>query len=160
MAIVCVGIDLAKSVFALHGVDEAGKPALVRPAVPRAKLVAAIAALPPCVIAMEACSGAHQWARQFQALGHSVKLIAPKFVVPYRLSGKRGKNDAADAAAICEAAQRPQMRFVPIKSLEQQGQLCLHRVRQGFVEQRTALINRIRGLLSEFGIAEPGHKAP
>jgi transposase len=152
MAIVCVGIDLAKNVFALHGVDEAGKPALVRPTVPRAKLVEAIAALPPCLVAMEACSGAHHWAREFQKLGHAVKLIAPKFVIPYRLSGKRGKNDAADAAAICEAAQRPSMRFVPIKNVEQQGQMCLHRVRQGFVEQRTALINRIRGLLSEFGI--------
>ncbi|MBH9554386.1 IS110 family transposase [Inhella gelatinilytica] len=155
MAIVCVGIDLAKNVFALHGVDEAGKPALVRPTVPRAKLLEAIAALPPCLIAMEACSGAHHWAREFQALGHTVKLIAPKFVIPYRLSGKRGKNDSADAAAICEAAQRPSMRFVPAKSLEQQGQLCLHRVRQGFIEQRTALINRIRGLLSEFGIVLP-----
>jgi transposase len=155
MTIVCVGIDLAKNVFALHGVDEAGKPALVRPAVPRAKLLEAIAALSPCLIAMEACSGAHYWAREFQALGHTVKLIAPKFVIPYRLSGKRGKNDAADAAAICEAAQRPSMRFVPPKSLEQQGQLCLHRVRQGFIEQRTALINRIRGLLSEFGIVLP-----
>jgi transposase len=155
MTIVCVGIDLAKNVFALHGVDEAGKPALRRPSVARAKLLQAIAALPPCLIAMEACSGAHHWARQFQALGHTVRLIAPKFVIPYRLSGKRGKNDAADAAAICEAAQRPQMRFVPIKSLEQQGQLSLHRVRQGFIEQRTALINRIRGLLSEFGIVLP-----
>ncbi|MBB1161193.1 IS110 family RNA-guided transposase [Aquariibacter albus] len=155
MAIVCVGIDLAKNVFALHGVDEAGKPALVRPAVPRAKLLEAHAALPPCRVAMEACSGAHHWARQFQQLGHTVKLIAPKFVIPYRLSGQHGKNDAADAAAICEAAQRPSMRFVPAKRLEQQGQLCLHRVRQGFVEQRTALINRIRGLLSEFGIVLP-----
>ncbi|MBH9579760.1 IS110 family transposase [Inhella proteolytica] len=155
MAIVCVGIDLAKNVFALHGVDEAGKAVLVRPLVPRAKLLECIAALPPCRIAMEACSGAHHWAREFHKLGHAVKLIAPKFVIPYRLSGKRGKNDAADAAAICEAAQRPSMRFVPAKSLEQQGQLCLHRVRQGFVEQRTALINRIRGLLSEFGIVLP-----
>lgn len=158
MTIVCVGIDLAKNVFALHGVDEAGKPALVRPAVPRAKLVEALAALPPGLVAMEACSGAHHWARQFQQLGHTVRLIAPKFVIPYRLSGKRGKrgkNDAADAAAICEAAQRPSMRFVPAKSLEQQGQLCLHRVRQGFIEQRTALINRIRGLLAEFGIVLP-----
>jgi transposase len=155
MAIVCVGIDLAKNVFALHGVDEAGKPVLVRPTVPRAKLMEAIAALPPCLVAMEACSGAHHWAREFQKLGHTVKLIAPKFVIPYRLSGKRGKNDAADAAAICEAAQRPSMRFVPAKSLKQQGQLCLHRVRQGFIEQRTALINRIRGLLSEFGIVLP-----
>ena len=87
--------------------------------------------------------------------GHTVKLIAPKFVVPYRLSGKRGKNDAADAAAICEAVQRPTMRFVPVKSLEQQAQLAMHRARQGFVEQRTATINRIRGLLSEFGIVLP-----
>lgn len=106
MTMVCVGIDLAKNVFALHGVDEAGKPALVRPAVPRAKLLEALAALPPCRVAMEACSGAHPWARQFQQLGHTVKLIAPKFVIPYRLSGQRGKNDAADAAAICEAARR------------------------------------------------------
>lgn len=155
MAIVYLGIDLAKSVFALHGVDGAGKPALVRPSVARAKLEEVVAALPPCVIGMEACSGAHHWARLFQVHGHTVRLIAPKFVVPYRLSGKRGKNDAADAAAICEAVQRPNMRFVPVKSLQQQGQLCLHRVRQGFIEQRTACINRIRGLLSEFGVVLP-----
>nr|WP_278249367.1 IS110 family transposase [Hylemonella gracilis] len=155
MTIVYVGIDLAKSVFALHGVDEGGKPALVRPSVARAKLLDLVAALPPCTIGMGACSGAHHWARLFVQHGHTVRLIAPKFVVPYRLSGKRGKNDAADAAAICEAVQRPQMRFVPVKSLEQQGVLCLHRVRQGFIEQRTACINRIRGLLSEFGIVLP-----
>jgi transposase len=104
---------------------------------------------------MEACSGAHHWARQFMVHGHTVRLMAPKFVSPYRLSGKRGKNDAADAAAICEAVQRPNMRFVPIKSLEQQSQLSVHRVRQGFIEQRTATINRIRGLLSEFGVVLP-----
>ena len=155
MAIVFVGIDLAKNVFAVHGVDEHGKPALVRPSVPRAKLHALIASLPPCTIAMEACSGAHHWARLFIAAGHTVRLIAPKFVTPYRLSGKRGKTDAADAAAICEALQRPSMRFVPVKSLDQQAALTLHRVRQGFIEQRTALINRIRGLLSEFGIIMP-----
>jgi transposase len=155
MAIVFVGIDLAKNVFAVHGVDEHGKPALVRPSVPRAKLHALIASLPPCTIGMEACSGAHHWARLFAAAGHAVRLIAPKFVAPYRLSGKRGKTDAADAAAICEALQRPSMRFVPVKSLEQQALLTLHRVRQGFIEQRTALINRIRGLLSEFGIVMP-----
>jgi len=98
MAIVFVGIDLAKNVFALHGVDEAGKPVLVRPSVARAKLHELVAGLPPCTIAMEACSGAHHWARLFMAHGHTVRLIAPKkFVVPYRLSGKRGKNDAADA---------------------------------------------------------------
>ena len=127
----------------------------MRPAVPRDKLYALIAALPPCVIGMEACSGAHHWARLFQRAGHTVHLIAPKFAAPYRMSGKRGKNDAADAAAICEAVQRPNMRFVPIKSVEQQSQLCVHRVRQAFIEQRTATINRIRGLLSEFGIVLP-----
>ena len=101
------------------------------------------------------CSGAHHWARLFMEHGHTVRLIAPKFVAPYRLSGKTGKDDAADAAAICEAVQRPNMRFVPIKNLNQQGQLSVHRVRQGYIEERTATINRIRGLLSEFGIVLP-----
>lgn len=155
MAIVFVGIDLAKNVFALHGVDEAGRAALVRPSVARDKLHALVAALPPCTVAMEACSGAHHWGRLFQAAGHAVRLIAPKFVAPYRMSGKRGKNDAADAAAICEAAQRPQMRFVPLKSEQQQCELMLHRARQGYVQQRTATINRIRGLLSELGHVLP-----
>jgi transposase len=155
MTILFVGIDLAKNVFAVHGVNQAGKAELVKPAVPRARLTEVIAALPPCTIGMEACSGAHHWARLFQAQGHTVKLMAPKFVAPYRLSGKRGKNDAADALAICEAVQRPNMRFVPIKSIEQQGRLMVHRARQGFVEQRTATLNRIRGLLSEVGIVLP-----
>ena len=154
-AIVTIGIDLAKNVFAVHGVDATGKPALVRPSVPRAKLLELIATLPPCLIGMEACSGGHHWAREFQKFGHIVRLMAPKFVVPYRLSGKRGKNDAADAAAICEAVARPNMRFVPVKSLEQQSQLMVHRARQGFVEQRTSTFNRIRGLLAEFGIVLP-----
>ncbi|RZI79477.1 MAG: IS110 family transposase [Pseudomonas sp.] len=155
MAILFVGIDLAKSVFALHGVDEHGKAVLVAPKVARDTLVGMMAALPPCTIGMEACSGAHHWARLFGGLGHTVRLMAPKFVAPYRMSGKRGKNDAADAAAICEAVQRPNMRFVPVKSLEQQGKLSMHRMRQGFIEQRTATINRIRGLLAEFGIVLP-----
>lgn len=155
MAILYVGIDLAKSVFAVHGVNEAGKGELLRPSVARAKLVELIAALPPCVVGMEACTGAHHWARLFMSHGHTVKLMAPKFVAPYRLSGKRGKNDAADAAAICEAVQRPNMRFVPVKSTEQQARLMVHRARQGFVEQRTATLNRIRGLLSELGIVLP-----
>ena len=155
MSILYVGIDLAKNVFAVHGVNEAGKPVLVRPSVPRAKLHELIAGLPPCVIGMEACSGAHHWARLFMALGHTVRLMAPKFVAPYRLSGKRGKTDAADAAAICEAVQRPNMRFVPVKSEDQQGRLMVHRARQGFVEARTACLNRIRGLLSELGIVLP-----
>jgi len=152
MAILYVGIDLAKNVFAVHGVDEHGKPALVRPSVARAKLHELIATLPACTIGMEACSGAHHWARMFKQHGHAVRLIAPKFVAPYRMSGKRGKNDAADAMAICEAVQRPNMRFVPVKSQDEQARLCVHRVRQGLVEQRTATINRIRGLLCEFGI--------
>jgi len=155
MAILYVGIDLAKSVFALHGVDEHGKATLVRPSVPRARLMEVVAALPPCTIGMEACSGAHHWARRFATFGHTVRLMAPKFVSPYRMSGKRGKTDAADAAAICEAVQRPNMRFVPIKSEAEQARLCVHRVRQGFIEQRTATINRLRGLLSEFGIVLP-----
>lgn len=155
MAILTVGIDLAKNVFALHGVNEAGKPELVRPSVARTKLNEVVAALPPCTIGMEARSGAHHWARLFLAHGHTVRLMAPKFVTPYRMSGKRGKNDAADAAAICEAVQRPNMRFVPVKTEEQQSRLMVHRARQGFVEQRTATLNRIRGLLSEFGIVLP-----
>ena len=155
MKIITLGIDLAKNVFAVHGVDEFGKVALVRPSVRRDQLLALIATLPPCVFGMEACSGAHHWARAFAGFGHTPKLMAPKFVTPYRMSGRRGKNDAADAAAICEAVQRPNMRFVPIKNVDQQGVLCLHRVRQGFVEERTATINRIRGLLSEFGVVLP-----
>lgn len=155
MTIVFVGIDLAKNVFALHGVDEAGKAALVRPVVRRDQLLEAVAKLPPCTIGMEACSGAHHWARQFERFGHSCRLMAPKFVAPYRMSGKRGKNDAADAAAICEAVQRPSMRFVPVKSELAQSRLAIHAVRQGWVEARTACINRLRGLLSEFGIVLP-----
>ena len=112
MAILFVGIDLAKSVFAVHGVNDAGKPELVRPSVPRNKLLELIATLAPCTIGMEACSGAHHWARLFQAHGHTVRLMAPKFVASYRLSGKRGKNDAADAQAICEA--EPGVIGIPI----------------------------------------------
>ena len=155
MAILTVGIDLAKNVFALHGVNEAGRPELLQPRVPRAKLHALVASLPPCTIGIEACSGAHHWARLFQAHGHTVLLIAPKLVTPYRMSGKRGKNDAADAAAICEAVSRPNMRFVPVKTVEQQSRLMVHRAREGYVQQRTATLNRIRGLLSEFGIVLP-----
>jgi transposase len=155
VTILTVGIDLAKNVFAVHGRNEEGRAELLRPAVPRAKLLALIASLPPCVVAMEACSGAHHWARLFARHGNTVRLIAPKFVTPYRRTGRRGKNDAADAAAICEAATRPDMLFVPVKSEEQQQQLMVHRARQGFIEARTATINRIRGLLSEFGIVLP-----
>ena len=155
MAIVTVGIDLAKNVFAIHGVGPTGKPELVRPEVRRSKLLELVASLQPSLIGMETCSGAHHWAREFQKHGHTVRLMAPKFVVPYRMSGKRGKNDANDAAAICEAVTRPSMRFVPIKSIEQQAVLFVHRARQGYVEERTALINRLRGLVSELGIILP-----
>ena len=155
MTIIATGIDLAKNVFAAHGVNDTGKVELRQPKVARAKLNALVAALPPGVIGMEACSGAHYWARLFQSHGHTVKLIAPKLVTPYRMSGTRGKNDAADAAAICEAVQRPNMRFVPVKSEDQQARLMVHRARQSFVTERTACINRIRGLLSEFDIVLP-----
>ena len=154
--ITTVGIDLAKNVFSLHGVDANGKVALKR-TVRRGELVQAVAALPPCVIGMEACSGSHAWARQFTAFGHTVKLMAPKFVIPYR---KSGKNDGNDAEAICEAVTRPNMRFVPVKSEEQQALLALHRVRQGWIEERTATINRIRAVLSEFGVVLPNGGAP
>jgi transposase len=143
-----VGIDLAKNVFSLHGVDAAGRTALRR-TVRRDRLLETLAALSPCLIGMEACSGAHEWARRFQQQGHRVKLMAPKFVKPYR---KSDKNDGNDAEAVCEAVSRPSMRFVPVKSVEQQALLAMHRVRQGFVVERTALINRLRGLLSEFGV--------
>ena len=132
MSIVTVGIDLAKDVFAVHGVDAAGKALLVKPRVARDQLAALIAEFAPCLIGMEACSGAHHWARLFSVHGHTVKLMAPRLVAPCRMSGKRGKNDAADAAAICEAVTRPNMRFVPTKDEHQQAILCLHRTRQGF----------------------------
>jgi len=146
-----VGIDLAKQVFSVHGVDAAGR-AVLRRTVRREQLAALVAQWPACLIGMEACSGAHEWAQRFQRLGHTVRLMAPKFVAPYR---KSGKNDGNDAEAICEAVSRPNMRFVPIKSVEQQSVLTLHRVRQGFVEERTATINRTRGLLAEFGHVLP-----
>jgi transposase len=149
--ITTAGIDLAKRVFALHGVDGAGQVGL-RKTVRREQLMQTVAALPPCLIGMEACSGAHEWARRFQELGHTVRLMAPVFVAPYR---KSGKNDGNDAEAICEAVARPNMRFVPIKSAEQQAVLSLHRVRQGWIEERTATINRIRALLTEFGVVLP-----
>jgi transposase len=149
--ITTVGIALAKNVFSLHGVDGAGRTVLRR-TLRRDRLVEALAALSPCLIGMEACSGAHEWGRRFQQHGHTVRLMAPKFVAPYR---KSDKNDGNDAEAICEAVSRPNMRFVPVKSTEQQALLVMHRVRQGFVVERTAVINRLRGLLCEFGVMLP-----
>jgi transposase len=147
-----VGVDLAKRVIQVHAVDAAGRRMVAR-ALRREQFIAWCAQLPPgCVVAMEACSSAHHWARKLRALGLQARLIAANFVSPYRMEGRSGKNDMTDAAAICEAASRPSMRFVAIKSCEQQGVMSLHRVREGLKEERTACINRIRGVLAEFGL--------
>ena len=151
MEITTLGIDLAKNVFQLHGVDLRGRVVLRRQ-LKREQIASFFANLPACLIGMEACSSAHHWARKLQAMGHTVKLMAPQFVKPYV---KTNKNDAADAEAICEAVARPNMRFVPIKNVEQQAVLSLHRVRQGLVKARTAQVNQIRGLLAEFGLVIP-----
>ena len=151
MKITTVGIDLAKNVFQVHGVDEHGK-AVLRKQIKRDQMASFFVNLPTCLIGMEACGSAHYWARKLQAMGHTVRLMAPQFVKPYV---KSNKNDAADAEAICEAVGRPSMRFVPIKNIEQQSVLSLHRVRQGFVKARTAQANQIRGLLGEFGLVVP-----
>jgi transposase len=151
MQITTVGLDLAKNVFQVHGASAHGK-AMLRKKLRRDQLMPFFANLPPCLIGMEACGGAHHWARKLQQFGHTVKLMAPQFVKPYV---KSNKNDAADAEAICEAVSRPTMRFVPVKNVEQQAVLALHRVRQGFVKARTAQANQIRGLLAEFGLVIP-----
>jgi transposase len=150
-----VGVDLAKRVIQVHAVNAAGRVMSAK-ALARDKFMAWCVQLPPgCQIAMEACSGGHHWARKLRAMGLDARLIAGHFVGAYRMQGKRGKNDANDAAAICEAAGRPHMRFVPVKTVEQQAQLAVHRLREGYKEERTACINRIRGLLAEFGIVFP-----
>jgi transposase len=149
--ITTVGVDLAKSVFTVHGVDAAGCVVL-RKTVRREKVMEVIASLPPCRIGVEACAGAHDWARKFERHGHRVGIMMARFVVAYR---KNSKNDGNDAEAICEAVARPNMRFVPVKTAEQQAILAVHRVRQGFIDERTATINRIRGLLAEFGVVLP-----
>ncbi len=151
MKITTIGIDLAKAVFQIHCVDERGKVA-VRKQLKRAEMSSYFANLEPCLIGMEACGSAHHWARKLQGYGHTVKLMAPQFVKPYV---KTNKNDMADAEAICEAVSRPNMRFVAMKTVEQQAILSVHRARQGFVKARTAQGNQIRGLLSEFGIVIP-----
>jgi transposase len=151
MNITTMGVDLAKTVFQVHGVDKRGNTRS-RKQLKRGQVISFFANLPPCLVGMEACACAHFWARKLTELGHTVKLIAPQFVKPYV---KTNKNDAADAEAVCEAVARPNMRFVPIKNAEQQAVLALHRARQGFVTARTAQANQIRGLLGEFGIALP-----
>lgn len=151
MTITTIGLDLAKNVFQVHGVNEHGKVVL-RKQFPRSRLSEFFANLPACRIGMEACSSAHHWARKLSALGHETLLMAPQFVKPYV---KGSKTDAADAEAICEAVSRPNMRFVPVKNPEQQALLAVHRARASFVKARTAQANQMRGLLAEFGIIIP-----
>ena len=151
MNITTIGVDLAKSVFQVHGIDKHGK-AVIQKRLRRSKVLEFFVQLPRCLIGMEACSSAHYWARKLREQGHDVKLMAPQFVKPYV---KANKTDAADAEAICEAVTRPTMRFVPIKSVDQHAVLSLHRARSGFVKSRTAQANQIRGLLGEFGIVLP-----
>jgi transposase len=150
-AIATIGLDIAKSVFQVHGVDAAGQ-VVVRRQLKRRQVLAFFAKLPPCLIGIEACASSHYWARELQAVGHTVRLIPPAYVKPYV---KRQKNDAADAEAICEAVTRPNMRFVPTKTVEQQSCLMLHRARHLFIRQQTAVINSIRAYLAEFGIVAP-----
>ena len=143
-----IGLDIAKAVFQVHGVDEAGT-VLIRKRISRTKMLEFFTELPRCLVGIEACPSAHHWGRELQALGHTVKLMPPSYVKAYL---KRGKNDANDAAAICEAVTRPSMRFVPIKTTEQQTALMLHRTRQLLVRQRTMLSNALRGHLAELGV--------
>ena len=143
-----IGVDLAKQVFQVHGVDS-HEQVVCRKQIKRARLLDFFRQLEPCLVVMEACGGSHYWARQFRALGHEVRLIAPQFVKPYV---KGGKNDANDAEAICEAGSRPTMRYVPVKSEEQQAALSVHRIRSRAIRARTALANEVRGLLGEFGL--------
>lgn len=151
MNVTRVGLDLAKRVFQVHGVNEHGRARLSKK-LSRGEMLPFFAQLPPCVVGIEACGGAHYWARELGKLGHSVKLMAAQFVNPYR---KSGKNDANDAEAICEAVDRPNMRFVSVKSEEQQAVLMMHRARTLVVSNRTAQVNQIRGLLGEFGLVVP-----
>jgi len=149
--VITIGVDLAKNVFQVHGVDAEGA-VIVRRQLRRSQMLPFFKKQPPCLIGMEACATAHHWARQLVELGHKVKLMPPHYVKPYV---KRNKNDIADAEAICEAVTRPTMRFVSVKSVEQQGVLMLHRTRNLLVRQRTMLINAIRAHMAEFGIVAP-----
>jgi len=149
--ITTVGLDIAKSVFQVHGVDAQGK-VIVRRQLKRRYVLAFFQKLPPCLIGIEACASSHYWSRELQALGHTVRLMPPAYVKPYL---KRQKNDSADAEAICEAVTRTNMRFVPTKTVEQQSCLMLHRTRHLFIRQQTAVINAIRAHFAEFGIVAP-----
>lgn len=153
MKIIRVGVDLAKSAFQVHGVDRDEKPVLKRKLKRNEWIKALLEKIEPgCVISMEACGGVHHWARLLQAHGYTVKLIAPQFVKPYV---KSNKNDANDAEAIYEAMSRPNMRFVPVKTVAQQDIQAVHRIRTGLMEQRTAKVNQIRGLMTEYGLVAP-----
>ncbi|MEO9299902.1 IS110 family transposase [Devosia alba] len=151
MQITTIGLDLAKRVFQVHAVDPSGD-VVVRKALRRSQVLPFFTKLPPCLIGIEACGTSHHWARELTRLGHEVRMMPPAYVKPYV---KRGKNDGVDAEAICEAVTRPTMRFVAMKSAEQQAALSLHRTRNLLVKQRTQLVNMIRGLLAEFGIDIP-----
>src|SRR3974377_818309 len=151
MRIATIGLDIAKSVFQVHGVDAAGK-VIVQRRLSRGRVLAFFEKQAPCLVGIEACSSSHYWARELIARGHEVRLMPAQYVKPYV---KRGKNDAADAEAICEAVARPTMRFVPVKTPEQQSMMMLHRVRLMLNRQRTQLSNSIRAHLSEFGIVAP-----
>ena len=146
-----IGLDIAKSVFQVHGVDAAGQVVLRRQ-LKRRYVLAFFQGLPPCLVGIEACASSHHWSRELQALGHTVRLMPPAYVKPYV---KRQKNDVTDAEAICEAVTRPNMRFVPTKTVEQQSCLMLHRARHLFIRQQTAVINSIRAYLAEFGVVAP-----
>jgi transposase len=150
-AITTIGLDIAKSVFQIHGVDAAGN-VIVRRQLKRRHVLPFFQKLPPCLVGIEACASSHHWSRELQALGHTVRLMPPAYVRPYV---KRQKNDAADAEAICEAVTRANMRFVATKTPEQQSGLMLHRTRHLFIRQQTAVINAIRAHLAEFGIVAP-----
>lgn len=148
MRITTIGLDLAKHVFQLHGIDDAGG-IVVRKQLRRGQVLEFFAGLEPCLVGMEACATSHYWARQLQVLGHQVRLMPPQYVKAYV---KRNKNDSADAEAICEAVTRPSMRFVPIKTVDQQAALVMHRSRDLLIRQRTMLVNALRGHLAEFGV--------
>lgn len=149
--ITTIGVDLAKSVFQLHGVDEAGKPVLRRQ-LRRSQMLEFFQKLPACLVGIEACASSHYWARELTKLGHEVRLMQPSYVKSYV---KRGKTDAADAEAICEAVTRPSMRFVPVKSEATQGHLVTHKAREFLVRQQTQIVNAIRAHLGEFGVVIP-----
>src|SRR5918997_2928481 len=154
MQVTTIGLDIAKNLFQVHGVDAQGRPVLKRRLV-RAKVLEFFANLPPCLVGLEACGAAHHWARELTRLGHEVRLMPPRYVRPYV---KTNKHDAADAEACCEAVRRPGMRFVPVKGEERQALLMLHRVREQLLKQRTATANALRAHLAEFGIVAAQHR--